>query len=270
VSRYGRGSSRSFRASSPLRKSRCVPRRAPRRARPGHREPRHCAAKAFGQGVSRTVRRDLRRRGARRSRRDGGIRIRGSELDVDVTAEDDPDVGSSFEIAVRAGESPSAQAPDPTRVDDDNLSRSTLAFVSTRIGSSCAGSMRRASSISTRRLIPRQAARSRSPRCAEPSCRSATFASSFRPSRVTRQRSMGSCTASAAQRRAPARRRAGHGRVGRPHGNVRYAPGMRSRRWTYTSKRTTSWSGRFASPRRYGATSRSSTASFEARRRPSR
>ena len=53
---------------------------------------------------------------------DGGIRIRGSELDVDVTAEDDPDVGSSFEIAVRAGETLlQHKLPDPTRVDDDNL-----------------------------------------------------------------------------------------------------------------------------------------------------
>jgi translocation and assembly module TamB len=51
-----------------------------------------------------------------------GVQIRGGDLDVDVTAEDDPEAGSSFEIAVRAGETViQRKSADPTRVDDDDL-----------------------------------------------------------------------------------------------------------------------------------------------------
>ncbi len=49
-----------------------------------------------------------------------GVRIRGTELDVDVTAEDDPVAGSSFEVAVRAGDT-RVTTSVPTRVDDDAL-----------------------------------------------------------------------------------------------------------------------------------------------------
>ncbi len=51
-----------------------------------------------------------------------GMRVRGVDLDVDVTAFDDPDVGSAFDIAVRAGETLLQQrVVDPPRVDDDVL-----------------------------------------------------------------------------------------------------------------------------------------------------
>jgi translocation and assembly module TamB len=51
-----------------------------------------------------------------------GTKIRGSEIDVDVTAEDDPEAGSSFEVAVRAGETlvQRTRVPEVT-VDDDDL-----------------------------------------------------------------------------------------------------------------------------------------------------
>jgi translocation and assembly module TamB len=51
-----------------------------------------------------------------------GVHVRGVDMDVDVTSEDDPDVGSSFEIAVRAGETlVQRRNVDPPRFDDDDL-----------------------------------------------------------------------------------------------------------------------------------------------------
>jgi len=50
------------------------------------------------------------------------LRVRGAELDVDVTAEDDPQAGSSFEIGVRAGETlVQRRHSDSPAVDDDDL-----------------------------------------------------------------------------------------------------------------------------------------------------
>jgi translocation and assembly module TamB len=51
-----------------------------------------------------------------------GVHVRGAELDVDVTAEDDPEAGSSFELAVRAGDTRIERTSgEPLRVDDDEL-----------------------------------------------------------------------------------------------------------------------------------------------------
>lgn len=49
-----------------------------------------------------------------------GVRVRGRELDVDVTATDDQEAGSSFEVAVRAGET-LVQAKRGALSDDDTL-----------------------------------------------------------------------------------------------------------------------------------------------------
>jgi translocation and assembly module TamB len=50
-----------------------------------------------------------------------GVRVQGKDLDVDVTADDDPDTGSSFEVAVRAGDTLIVQqkGPESASFDDE-------------------------------------------------------------------------------------------------------------------------------------------------------
>ncbi len=59
--------------------------------------------------------------GARVDAEIDGVRVHGQELDVDVTAEDDSERGSSFELAVRAGHTSVRRTSAGGAVDDDDI-----------------------------------------------------------------------------------------------------------------------------------------------------